>query len=110
MLKIVNNKIDLGTLKFNKVHYFTAQFLNTDTKDSVKITEVRPGCGSCTVAYFDNVTILPGETNTMKLEFTPNSVTNGDSKIMKSVRIRYRVLPSINEHEMNLTFEAKVTL
>lgn len=72
MLVLEPQSIALGTMTKLSPKTFEANLRNTGTED-VSITDVRPGCGSCTVARVTSTIIPAGGVAQLIATFTPQS-------------------------------------
>ena len=72
MLKVNQQLIDLGTIKFGKVYTFEYEITNTVGND-IPIDKVRVSCSSCTQATLPKK-IKGNETVTMKVTYTPGVI------------------------------------
>lgn len=72
MLKVKNQEIDLGNLRFGNPHNFFFEVSN-DSKDTIYITKIILGCNACTRASMEKSSVAPGETVKLNVTFTPGS-------------------------------------
>jgi hypothetical protein len=71
---------DLGTLPNGQVSNFTVQLQNNG-QGTIVITNIRPGCGSCTTARVNNIQLVPRGTSTLFCTFTPAGLGANYKKI-----------------------------
>lgn len=86
MLTFSEVSLHLGNLSNGQPMIFTATLGNSSDK-TINITNIRPGCGSCTTARVDNIQIQPNGNSTLTATFTPN----GLGAIHKSIFIDYQI-------------------
>lgn len=70
MLVINENGKNLGNLKNGVPFAFYVELKNTGT-NTITITNIRPGCGSCTTARVENIMIPPSSSTSLICTFTP---------------------------------------
>lgn len=80
MLIVSENNKSLGNLKNGVSFPFFVELKNSGT-DTITITNIRPGCGSCTVARVENVTIPPSSSTSLICTFTPNGLGANYKKV-----------------------------
>jgi hypothetical protein len=88
-LKFQNSNLKFKTTEGNKDPIvFTYSFQNT-SNDTLVITEIKSGC-SCTQSDWQMIPILPGEKNSIKINYTPEERTG---EIEKGVSIAIKKYP-----------------
>lgn len=76
--------LNIGKVKFGKVHQFTYTLYN-DADEEAIIKKIVVSCSSCTVATVNKKKVLPGDTVEVKVSFTPGTI----SKQSKHIDVLY---------------------
>ena len=80
MLVINENGKNLGTLKNGVSFAFYVELKNIGDK-TITITNIRPGCGSCTTARVESVQITPFSSTSLICTFTPSGLGANYKKV-----------------------------
>lgn len=80
MLIISESDKNLGNLKNGEPYKFYVELKNIGDKD-ITITNIRPGCGSCTTARVENVLLQPLSVTSLICTFTPNGIGTNYKKV-----------------------------
>jgi len=108
MLKVEQETIDLGTLKYQETYRFEIKIFNTSLNET-EITSIIKGCGKCTHINIDSMTVPANGVRILRVEFTPDHTTTKDNKVTKSITINYR--NEFNKPDsLRVYFQAKVVL
>lgn len=102
-MKILQNSYDLGHVKLGEVFTFSTEILN-DSTSPVKVSEIRPGCGSCTTANIDKSSLNTDEKLLLTCAFTPNST----GYQVKTVKLSYKLGDTNEQRDCIFTFSANV--
>lgn len=102
MITTTNNGLNLGTVKYQTPSQ--GKFiLRNDSPNTISITGISPGCGSCTTASSSLNSVSSGETFSIDFVFTPNSVGTG---VIKTISVYYT--DNNEPKDVKLTFSANV--
>jgi hypothetical protein len=101
MLRFKEKSKNLGNIAVKSVNHFEVELFN-DAPTTMEITDVKPGCGSCTVARVASAIIPAGGKTTLKATFTPES----EGFNSKRITISYKVLETVSKTVF--TFTAQV--